>query len=363
MPNGKQRRESVGALEGLDPCSITDAQAAHAKREVQKRERRIFDMLPEADMTFNELTDWYLKLEKVKSLAYYKTLCCNLDKFNQEFGNTLVSQIKVTDLENYQIKRVKEDYSNSYIDQQIEAAGRVVNKAFDDDRIGGDCLKPFRKLKNLLKKGANARDRVLTHEEYNNLLDALPNHAKWVVATAYWTGMRRGEVLNLTWDKVRLQSRIIKLEATDTKEGKPKLVPISKTLHAMLVKLPNRLRDSESNSHVFQYAGKPIKDVSQSVKTACKSVDIKYGRFEEDGFILHDLRHSFATNARRAGVSRNVRMAIMGHSSGNDMNFRYDTIDESDLLDAVDKIEDYLQNVDHSVDQGGVSEDRSVKSN
>ena len=45
-------------------------------------------------------------------------------------------------------------------------------------------------------------------------------------------------------------------------------------------------------------------------------------------------------------------MIITGHSAGDDMNFRYDTIDQSDLLSAIDKIEDYLENVDHSVDQG-----------
>jgi hypothetical protein len=46
MPDGTQRRESVGALEGLDPYSITDAKEALAKRQVQKRERKIFDILP-----------------------------------------------------------------------------------------------------------------------------------------------------------------------------------------------------------------------------------------------------------------------------------------------------------------------------
>jgi hypothetical protein len=32
-------------------------------------------------------------------------------------------------------------------------------------------------------------------------------------------------------------------------------------------------------------------------------------------------------------------MAIMGHSDSTDMNLRYDTVDEMDLLDAADKLE------------------------
>lgn len=55
MPGGKQRRESVGAFEDLDPYSIEDARNAESKRVVQKKEKRLFDMLPESDITFDDL--------------------------------------------------------------------------------------------------------------------------------------------------------------------------------------------------------------------------------------------------------------------------------------------------------------------
>lgn len=54
MPDGKQRRESVGAFEGLNAYSKTDAEIAMSKREVQKREKRILDMLPESTITFRD---------------------------------------------------------------------------------------------------------------------------------------------------------------------------------------------------------------------------------------------------------------------------------------------------------------------
>jgi hypothetical protein len=54
---------------------------------------------------------------------------------------------------------------------------------------------------------------------------------------------------------------------------------------------------------------------------------------------------------RKSGIDRNIRMFIFGHSNGNDMDFRYDTIDDSDLLTCVDQLEDFLQNVDQNVDQ------------
>ena len=37
--------------------------------------------------------------------------------------------------------------------------------------------------------------------------------------------------------------------------------------------------------------------------TACKATGIIYGRKSHDGFTFHDLRHTFDTNMRRAGVA------------------------------------------------------------
>jgi integrase len=348
VPGGKQRWEPVG-------YSVEEARDAEGKRRGQKRENRIFDIKPEAKMTFNELTGWFLDLEKVKTKAYYPTLRYNLASFNAEFGNVIVNQIKPADLENYQAKQKKAGYSDSYVDQQIGAARTMIYKAFDNDLVGGDLLKVFRKAKKLLKRDSNRRDRVLSYpDEYGRLMATLPHHMRPIVETAFWTGMRRGEIMSLTWDKVDLEKRMIRLETKDTKEGKPKKVPISKTLLAVLMQLPNRLRTGNADNHAFHYRGESIKgDIRKSLENACKEANIPYGRFEQGGFIFHDLRHTFTTIARRAGVPRNVIMTITGHTA-NDMNFRYDTIDEEDLLKAIDQIEAYLANVSKNVSRDSI---------
>ena len=112
------------------------------------------------------------------------------------------------------------------------------------------------------------------------------------------------------------------------------------------MQLPNRGKEG----FVFKYASRPIKDFRDGLKRACEKVDIVYGRFEEGGFIFHDLRRTGITNARKAGVARNVIMRITGHSNRGNMNARYDQIDTIDLLNAVDQMEGFFANVDHSVD-------------
>ena len=60
-----------------------------------------------------------------------------------------------------------------------------------------------------------------------------------------------------------------------------------------------------------------------------------------------DLRRTAKTIARKAGVDKNLRMVILEHTNSDKMDSRYDIVDESDFLIAVDRIESFL----HSVDQ------------
>ena len=344
LPGGKQKRESVG-------FSIEEARDAEGKRRSQKRENRIFDIKPDAKMPFNKLTQWYQSMEKVKSMAYFETLKINLASFNKVFGETIVRDIKTSDLENYQAKRKAAGYSDSYVDQEIGAARAVINKAFDDDLVSGDTVKVFRKAKRLLKSDSNARDRILSVEEFEKLLAVLPSHTKAIVATGYYTGMRKGEVINLTWDKVDLKGRGITLDATDTKDREARQVPICDALLKILEKIPKAIHDEKIHKNrIFLFKGKPITDIRTALARACRDSGIPYGRGVRGGFVFHDTRHCFNTNMRKSGVPESVIMKITGHST-REMFLRYDTVDSTDIRKAVMQMEGFLKSVDQNVDQ------------
>ena len=339
LPGGRQKRESVG-------YSIEEARDAEGKRRSQKRENRIFDIKPEAKMSFNELTKWYLDLERVKMLARYSILKINLNSFNQVFGDTIVNQLKPADLENYQAKRKAQGQADSYVDQQIAMARAMINKAFDNDIVSGDTIKVFKRVKKLLKGDSNARDRVLSIEEFDKLLNALPSHARAIVATGYYAGMRKGEVINLTWDKVDMKSRVIGLDAADTKDREARRVPICDALYDILKNIPQAIHDN----HVFLFKGKPVKDFRTALRKACRVAGISYGRGTKGGFVFHDTRHCFNTNMRKSGVPESVIMKITGHST-REMFLRYDTVDATDIRKAVDQMDGFLKSVDKNVDQ------------
>ena len=196
LHNGKQRREFVGK-------SIEDAKALDGeKKSLKKKKPGALKISGEEKMTFQDLADWYLDLEKVKAMKYYKTLQYNLNSFNAEFGDMVIAHLKPVDLENYQAKRTAAGKSDSYIDQEIGAMRTAINKAFDNDILSIEPVGTFKKVKRLLKRNANARNRILSLDEFKLLMSKLPKHTKAILATGFLTGMRKGEILSLTWDRV-----------------------------------------------------------------------------------------------------------------------------------------------------------------
>ena len=60
------------------------------------------------------------------------------------------------------------------IDYELNAAKIMVNKAFNDGILGGDTLRVFKGVKLMLKKNANARNRVLSPQEFYQILEKIP---------------------------------------------------------------------------------------------------------------------------------------------------------------------------------------------
>lgn len=129
-----------------------------------------------------------------------------------------------------------------------------------------------------------------------------------------------------------MDKRLIQLEPGDTKDREARDIPICDELYKILLNMPNRIQKADDDGHVFLYKRKPVKDIRKGLKVACKGAGIKYGRDVKGGIIFHDLRHTFNTNLRKAGVAETVIMAITGHST-REMFDRYNSVD----LDDIDK--------------------------
>jgi integrase len=335
LPGGKQRRERIGG-------SIDEARDADGKRRIQKREHRIFEILPEARMTFQELTDWHLDLENVKQKKYYPILQISLAKFNRIFGQRIVADIKPSELEDYRAKRRGEGKAESTIDQEIAGAKVVVNNAFLDGRVSGEVLRRFKAIKKYLtgaRRNSNQRTRVLTPVEFQCLEGSAPLHLKPILRAGYETGMREAEVLGLKWGMVSLKDQVITLPKEITKDHEARIIPLSENLCAILNRLP---RGITTDYAVFSYKGKEIQDIRTGLKKACVAAKILYGRFKGGGFVYHDLRRTFFTDMRRAGAPVSVIKEICGHSR-NEISDRYNQVDLTDMRAAIERLIRYRE--------------------
>ncbi|MBI9077599.1 MAG: site-specific integrase [Desulfatibacillum sp.] len=331
LPDGKGKREKIGK-------SLKEAQAAHSKRMTQKRETpAVFEQKVDETMTFQRLSVWYLALPRTKSLAAYSRIELNIRTFNGELGDRPIKSLKPIDLENYQALGLAKGHAPAYVDQQIGTVRSMVNKAYDNDIVGGEAVLTFRRVKKILKKNGNARSRILSRQEFHDLMAELSPHVAAIVGTAYYTGMRRGEILPLTWDKVDLKRRLIHLESQDTKDKEPRLIPICEELAHLLSQLPRSIHDNT----VFVSRGEPVLNIRNALRSAAKRAGIPYGRNTRNGFTFHDLRHTFNTNMRKAGVPESVIMKITGHST-REMFDRYNTVDMDDAMDAMDRMRAFL---------------------
>ena len=142
------------------------------------------------------------------------------------------------------------------------------------------------------------RWRYLTRDEIDRLLAVVHPRLKPIVATALFTGMRRGEILALDWRDVDLRQGFINI--LQSKSAKRREVPIPEKLKTMFMAL-----GPQPQGRVFIL---PIISLRKYHTRALKDAGIKDFRF-------HDLRHTFASHYIMETKDLAALQRILGHST------------------------------------------------
>jgi len=153
------------------------------------------------------------------------------------------------------------------VNKEVTALKVIFNRAI---RHGKLKLNPIAEVKRLPEN--NIRQRVLTMDEFKALLNACEPHLKPTVEMAYCMGMRKDEIVRLTWPEVDLKKGFIRLAAERTKINSPRNIPIHPEVRATLEKLPRGLH----TDRVFLRYGQPF--------------DVKWPTFEKVNKDWHNVR-------------------------------------------------------------------------
>jgi integrase len=172
------------------------------------------------------------------------------------------------------------------------------------------------------------RERIASPEEATALIAAAPENDRALWATAFYAGLRRGELMALRWEDVDLDAGVIRVERSwDVKAGviEPKsragtrAVPIATVLREHLA--AQALRKGRRSGLVFgRTETLPFEPtgVASRAATVWKGMNAKRAKDELEQIeplTLHECRHTFASLMIAAGVNAKALSTYLGHSS------------------------------------------------
>ena len=230
-------------------------------------------------------------------------------------GNKNILELKTTEIESFKSHLLAKGLKASTINKYVQTLGKVINLGIDCGLLENNPVNKIAKL-----RVDNYKIRYLSIDEEKALFNEICKgqevvgrdhkkktiypyrHLKPIVICALQTGMRRGEILNCRKDWVDLDKGYLNI--LETKNGKSREIPISKSLKPIL---KEAMQNDSEYVFVNPETQMPYVDIKHSFSTVIKNANIS-------NFSFHCLRHTAATRMIESGCDIVVVKEILGHS-------------------------------------------------
>ena len=283
------------------------AKRIYDKVKGQIAEGKWFDRLPGEDKTFKEMIEKFAK-EYVPSRSK-KPYGSNLQTLLNFFGDCSLSAVMPKTVSAYKAKRKVEGILPATINHELAVLKRMFNVAvkewewFHSNPIAGVSL----------ETGVNQRDRWITLEEEEKLLSCCDDWFKDVVIFALNTGLREGEITDLSWkngiDLFRRTITVLK-----SKNDEKRTIPMNQKVFAML-KDKSKVRPMHGRVFYWEKGSLNVYVIQCQFRRACRKAGL-------DDLHFHDSRHTFATRLVQAGEDLYRVQKLLGHKTPA-MTMRY----------------------------------------
>ena len=203
----------------------------------------------------------------------------------------------------------------------------ALNKALEWNLILENHL---RKIK--LPKRQKEEQKTLSVKELEDILDAVKNEQiKALIKTAYFTGLRLSELINLKVINIDLKSRFLKVgdEVFKTKSRKIREVAMSSQVVSLLEEIIINKRPDDllfGKSAKFPYAADYV---SRVFKKAVRRKKLN------DRIHFHTCRHSYITHLANSDVPLPIVQTLAGHANIT-TTMGYVHVNRTDLMKSVE---------------------------
>lgn len=323
--NGKKTYTALIRVTGYPTMSatfdkLTDARDWVAENETpMKRGKHIKDVEAKKH-TLADLVDRYVSNELKRRKSDHQKFEMHLTWWKKELGSYLLSGITPMLISERRDKLQKEPFkykmdkegnkkpvyrSNATVNRYM--ASLSIAYTFAANEWGWVDENPVRKVKK--RTESRGRVRFLSEDEQKALLKACGEvncpYLPIIVILALSTGGRFSEIMNLKWQDVDFERKVITF--MDTKNGDIRSVALSKYPYDVL-KEHSKIRQLKS-SYVFpRKDGKAPLDLRKKWDKAVEKSKIK-------NFHFHDLRHTAASNLAMSGATLVEISDILGHKT------------------------------------------------
>ncbi len=254
-------------------------------------------------MSLADLNTEYLKDPETVALKDFADRERHLNWWSSKYGATKVLEFGVL-----QARAARDALipgrANATVDRYLAAQRAAWNFGRAANLVPNDRAWPPK----LMLSEPDARTRYLSDDELSALLKAAQAHSAVMYAAimvALGTGVRRGELLRLTWADVDFEASTLTLLVTKT--GKPRNVHMSSAAADALKVL--KKADVVSTRHVFLYSDGTPFDGERLNREWC---EIRKEAKLQD-FRWHDLRHTAASYLAQGKSTLLEIMNQLGH--------------------------------------------------
>lgn len=239
-------------------------------------------------ITISMITAEYRAAKNDGSRAYTGTLCNAMQHIDAFFGPLMPENITPALSRQYIADRRALGRADDTIRRELGALQAAINY----------CKREGWKITSspiILPPPSPARDIWLGREDVKRLIECCEqDHLRLFILIAYTTCARKASVLELTWDRVNMQTRLIDFRTPKERETN-KRRGVKRINNRLFTEMEKALELAQSN-YVIEWNGKPVGNIRKAFMTAAAKADLPLK------VTPHTLKHSAGVHMAMDGV-------------------------------------------------------------